>query len=200
MAASATGALSEVTSLRVSPYPDHMNIDLVAVPEELPENLDDLADDVLITPVVWAHLQGGVKHTSVLSVKARSDARRGTPDERPGDMPAASPTRLGQTPTWTMGAFRAWDAARPGKGKGGGRPAGGRADSRDRIMSPFPFPCPHCGEPVTQEQAEVAYAAAQAGAAEAAAGRPAAKRPARSKAPASGPGGRKRPRTASADR
>jgi hypothetical protein len=128
-------------------YPYHNGMDIIPDPAALPKDRSAIPDDTLITPAVWAALQG-VTPASVLSNKSKHDRRRGTPEARPGDMPPASRHRIGQTPTWTMGAYRAWDAARPGKGKGAGRPVT-RTGPRARVT--LPISCPHCHHEITKD-------------------------------------------------
>lgn len=137
-------------------YPYHDGMDIIPDPAALPEDRAAIPDDTLITPSVWAELQG-VTHGTVTHNKALHDRRRGTPDARPGDMPPASPHRIGQTPTWTMGAYRAWDASRPGKGTGAGRPVT-RTEPRTRVS--LPISCPHCHHDITKADLEAAAKAA----------------------------------------
>ncbi len=122
-------------------------MDILTDATQLPKDPAKLPDDAVINAAVWAALQG-VELPTVYRNKTKADRRRGTPDERPGDMPAED-GRFGHGPYWLMGTYRAWSAARPGKGAGAGRPVGtghGRA-----VKVKLPIVCPHCQHEITRQ-------------------------------------------------
>jgi hypothetical protein len=140
-----TGALGGLDSPGVSPYP--MDMDIITDRAQLPKDPSKLPDDAVINLAVWAHLQG-VELATVYRNKTKSDARRGTDAARPGDMPAED-GRFGHGPYYFMRTYRAWEAARPGKGAGAGRPVGsgkGRA-----VKVALPVTCPHCKHEITRD-------------------------------------------------
>lgn len=116
----------------------------INTPGELPEDLDALDDDTLISSAVFAHL-AGMKIESLRSMKTRSDKRRAT-DPRPGDIPAAERQKIGNSPVWRLGVFRRWNANKPGHGAGGGRRPGFRPAPKKVDL---PADCPHCGQEIT---------------------------------------------------
>jgi hypothetical protein len=136
-----------------APYPDSM--DVVTEAAELPPDREAIPDDTQIGPAVWAALQG-VALSTVYRNNTLASKRRAAGTVKAGDMP--EPARhIGQTPVWSMSAYRAWQAGRPGKGAGAGRPRrpGGPA-KRERAS--LPLDCPHCGEEITAGQVRAARA------------------------------------------
>lgn len=117
-------------------------------PAEVPADRDSIPDDALISLDVWALLQG-VKKTTAEANRSRHNARRGTPQARAGDMPEET-TTLGRKPFWRMATYREWEAARPGKGAGAGRPkgTGGTRIARAPRTLQLPGTCPHCGDTI----------------------------------------------------
>ncbi|MER6809961.1 hypothetical protein ABT299_11830 [Spirillospora sp. NPDC000708] len=120
-------------------------------PAEIPADRDAIPDEALINVDVWAALQG-VKKTTVEANRSRHNARRGTPQAKAGDMPEES-TTLGRVPFWRMATYRAWEANRPGKGAGAGRPAGtgGAYSPRAPRTLQLPGNCPHCGQTIRRK-------------------------------------------------
>lgn len=142
-------------------YPN--DVDIISDPSDLPADRSKIPGDTLITTEVWAALQGVAVQT-VRRNKVLSDARRRNQENfdvgmrvasrelpRPGDMPAAS-ERFGGSPGWYMSAYRAWEAARPGRGAGAGRPAG-RGKGRGKRVT-LPLVCPHCHQGITEKHLE----------------------------------------------
>jgi len=127
----------------------HDGMDILTDPKTLPRSakgLTALPDDTLIGVSVWAALQK-VDRATVLRNRVRAAEHRTAGKPRPGDMPDET-TKVGQSPVWTLGQYRAWEKSRPGAGVGGGRPKGsgrGRAPRTARL----PLTCPHCGHKVT---------------------------------------------------
>jgi len=149
----------------VSPYAQGMGVlnDLADIPADRAR----IADTDLITPVVWAALQG-VELSTFYSMNARSRAHRRHdaehPDAKrqvvPGDIPPEDET-AGQTPMWYMSTYRAWWAQRPGqasaRGKAGAQGSrGGRGPGRQVRL---PIECPHCHTEITGEELDAAEAA-----------------------------------------
>jgi hypothetical protein len=124
----------------------HNGMDVLTDPAELPADVDSIPGGTQIGPEVWARLQG-VALATVYRNNTLAGQRRKVRAVKPGDMP--EPARhIGQTPVWPMDAYRAWQASRPGKGAGAGRPRrpGGPA-KRERAS--LPLECPHCHREVT---------------------------------------------------
>ncbi|MFI0406610.1 hypothetical protein [Actinomadura sp. 3N508] len=119
--------------------------------EEIPENRDEIPAEALVSVDVWAALQG-VSKATVQQNRSRHNARRGTPDARPGDMPEEDRT-IGRSPFWLMATYREWDASKPGKGFGAGRPkgTGGNYSPRAPRTLQLPGDCPHCGKAVRRK-------------------------------------------------
>jgi hypothetical protein len=139
------GDLGGLDSPGIPAYP--VDMDITTDVTQLPKDPAKLPADAVINAAVWAALQG-VQIASVYRNKTKADARRGTAESRPGDMPAED-GKLGNSPYWTVKTYRAWDASRPGKGAGAGRPVGtgrGRA-----VKVTLPFACPHCQEEISRE-------------------------------------------------
>lgn len=137
-----------MSAVKVTPYPNGVDKTLLTDPADMPRDPVEIGDDTLISVQVWARLQG-VKPGTVFRNKTKSDQRRGTPDARPGDMPAAE-QRVGQSPLWRMGTYREWVRTRPGRGHG---------DGRSRTKQPktpktarLPIGCPNCGHEITGEE------------------------------------------------
>ena len=61
----------------------------------------------------------GVKEKSVRHYHAMAERRRREDNPKPGDMPPPD-DRFGRTPVWKASTIRRWEAARPGRGVGGG--------------------------------------------------------------------------------
>ncbi len=174
--AARTGDLGGLVPPGFSPYPD--NMDIITDASQLPKDRATISDESVINAAAWAALQGVAVET-VYRNKTKSDKRRGTPDARPGDMPAED-GRMGHGPYWFVRTYRAWDAARPGRGAGAGRPVGsgrGRA-----VKVALPIACPHCHQEVTRESLGLDESGRPAAAAVKTNGRPAVRS-----------GGRKRP-------
>lgn len=132
-------------------YSAYMNLDGIIILQdsaELPADPADIAPEALINIDVWAALQG-VKKTTVEANRSRHNARRGTPEARAGDMPEQD-TVLGRAPFWRMSTYRTWEAGKPGKGAGAGRPkgTGGTYSPRAPRTLQLPGTCPHCEETV----------------------------------------------------
>lgn len=74
-----------------------------------------------------------------------------------GDMPAED-TTVGQSPLWTMRTYRAWAAARPGRGQGGGpKPGTARPRPKRHARLPITVTCPcGCGQVITITARDVA--------------------------------------------
>ena len=143
------GDLGSVDAPGFPAYPDSM--DILTDATQLPKDPASLPDDAVINAAVWAALQG-VELATVYRNKTKADRRRGTDDERPGDMPAED-GRFGHGPYWLMSTYRRWSTARPGKGAGAGRPAGtghGRA-----VRVKLPLVCPHCQHGITREDLDL---------------------------------------------
>ncbi|WP_141575892.1 hypothetical protein [Actinomadura sp. WMMA1423] len=131
-----------------------MNLDGIIVlqdPAEIPADPADIPPEALINIDVWAALQG-VKKTTVEANRSRHNARRGTPQARAGDMPGED-TVLGRVPFWRMSTFREWQASKPGKGAGAGRPkgTGGKYSPRAPRTLQLPGSCPHCEETIRRK-------------------------------------------------
>lgn len=131
-----------------------MNLDgiiLLQSADEVPANRDEIPGEALINIDVWAFLQGVSKATAQQN-RSRHNARRGTPEARAGDMPPEDKT-IGRSPFWLMASYRTWDANKPGKGAGAGRPkgTGGKYPPRAPRTLQLPGACPHCGTTVRRK-------------------------------------------------
>jgi hypothetical protein len=63
-------------------------------------------------------------------------------------MPAEDET-IGRRPYWRMGTYREWQAARPGKGAGAGRPPGSKTrKAKAPTVVELPICCPHCSREI----------------------------------------------------
>lgn len=158
MTAAAVVAPGVLDTPGAAPYPDDM--DVITDPAELPADVAAIPDDTQVGPQVWAALQG-VELSTVYRNNTLASKRRVSGTVKAGDMP--EPARhIGQTPVWAMSAYRAWQAARPGKGAGAGRPRrpGGPA-KRERAS--LPLECPHCHKEITAAQLRAARPAGEAG-------------------------------------
>ncbi len=118
---------------------------VLQAPEDVPTDRSSIPPEALVGLDAWAVLQG-VSKATVESNRSRHNARRGTSEERLGDMPEEDVT-LGNSPFWRMQTYRAWEASRPGKGTGAGRKAGsgGAYTKRAPTTLRIPGECPHCG-------------------------------------------------------
>ncbi len=153
MTVTLTGDPGTVDVPGISPYPNPM--DILTDATQLPKDPAKLPGDTVIGIPVWAHLQG-VSTATVHRNRVKADARRGTPEARPGDMPKED-GKFGNSPYWTMATYRAWEASRPGKGAGAGRPAGSGKGRAVRVR--LPAACPHCRQQITAEDIARAEAA-----------------------------------------
>jgi len=143
-------------------YPNGM--ELISRAEDLPADREAVPGETLISSEVWAALQG-VSAQTVRSNKVRADARRrkqaavdaGELDAAglaarelplPGDMPPQD-DKFGGSPGWYMSTYRAWEQARPGKGRGP-RPGRARAAKGRRARVELPVVCPHCHASITE--------------------------------------------------
>jgi len=138
------------------PYPDGM--DIITDPAKLPADRAKLPGDTLIGPAVWAALQR-VELATVYRNHTLAGQRRTQGTTKRGDMPAPVQV-IGQTPVWTVADYRAWAAARPGRGAGAGRPRrDGPPPVRQRVG--LPVACPHCHHEITAADLKAAKAAGQ---------------------------------------
>lgn len=63
----------------------------------------------------------GVKERTIRNYHQAAERRRRDGEPRPGDFPPPD-DRFGITPVWKASTIRRWQARRPGRGFGGGRP------------------------------------------------------------------------------
>jgi hypothetical protein len=113
-------------------------MEIITDPTLLPEDRAAIPDDTLINPAVWAKLQG-VELSTVYRNNTMANKRRADGTSKAGDMPKADQT-VGQTPMWFMSSYRAWDASRPGMGRGAGRPRKSTGP-RERHRVELPITC-----------------------------------------------------------
>jgi hypothetical protein len=132
-------------------------MEVITDPAKLPADPSAIVDDTLISPAVWAALQH-VELSTVYRNNTLARKRRAASILKPGDMPEPDET-VGQTPMWLMSAYRAWDASRPGRGAGAGRPAT-RTGPRVRHRVELPISCPHCKHTITEADLAAAKKAA----------------------------------------
>ena len=120
---------------------------MITDPAGLPADHSVLDGDTLIGPAVWAVLQG-VQLSTVYRSTGLANKRRAAGTPKPGDMP--EPAKMaGQTPLWTVSAYREWEVSRPGRGAGSGRPR--KHDGpRMRPRVDLPVECPHCHREITE--------------------------------------------------
>jgi hypothetical protein len=69
-----------------------------------------LPDSFLIGPRQWAHLTGWWGPQYVIQQRSEARRRRALGTSLPGDIPAEDEMR-GNSPRWSMGTYRAWQAA-----------------------------------------------------------------------------------------
>jgi hypothetical protein len=159
--AAAVVAPGVVDTPGADPYPNDM--DVITEPAELPADVASIPDDTQIGPAVWAKLQG-VALSTVYRNNTLAGKNRAAEKPKPGDMPA--PVRhIGQTPVWPIGgdgSYRAWEASRPGKGAGAGRPRNPDGP-KPRERATLPINCPHCHHDITAADLASARAANAAG-------------------------------------
>lgn len=73
----------------------------------------------------WMAEDLGVQHKTVLTYHKTAARRRRDGTSRPGDLPEPDAT-FGRTLGWKARTYLTWKTRRPGRGKGGGNPGGGR--------------------------------------------------------------------------
>jgi hypothetical protein len=137
----------EPAGITAYPWP----VSLWTDPEKVPADRSVVPDTDVITIDVWARLQGVSKVTAQSNL-SKSNKRREAGEPRPGDMPEPD-DRVGQTPVYLMGTYRAWEAARPGR-SGGTTGTGSRGGQGAGKRVRLPLECPHCHHQVTEADLE----------------------------------------------
>ena len=127
-------------------YPNSMDI-ITDMEKAPPGGKDALPDDAVISIKAWSQMQGvAVATVHRNRVKAAERREAGTPKR--GDMPPED-GKLGSSPYWLMSTYRAWEASRPGRGAGAGRPKGSGKGRSPRVR--LPISCPNCGHVITSK-------------------------------------------------